>query len=837
MDDASVGGVRVMNQTFAYRGLSSAEARERLRIAGLNQIARESLLKRLEEVASVFADPMALMLGAGSVVYFLLGRKTEAIVLFAAIFPVLAIDVILEARSRGAVKKLAEAVSPRATVIRDGAEVEIDSALIVPGDLMLVSEGGVAHADGLVRIGANLTVDESQLTGEAEPQVKKAVEPGEKGEREDPDSQVYAGSPVLTGHGWTQVTATGAHTRYGVLAQLVAEASDRLTPLQQKTGRFVKWIVAIAVSLSAGLFLFGIARGEKVGEAFLSAISLAMSSVGEEFLIVLTTFLSLGAWRLRRYGVLVKWLASVETLGATTTICVDKTGTLTVGDFRVIAVVNFGQISEQRLLENAVLACEAAPADAIERAIFAHCASSHIDPDAVHLQWQLIRDHPFDLVGKHMSHVWRSKQYKDGSQIRIVAKGSVEGVLEHADISYDERVRVQAENEELASKGIRVLAIAGRDGLGEDNTREEDERGLRIYGLIGFSDPIRPEVPAAISECQRAGVRVKLITGDHAITAHAIADAAGIAHEGAGIITGAELDRLSQKQFDEAVERCSIFARVRPEQKYAIVDLLERAGEIVAMTGDGINDTPAMRRADIAISMGRRATEVARSVADLVLLEDDFTSIVSTIREGRHIYRNIQRAFLYLIGFKFMLVLTALVVPLAGLPILLLPVDLVWLELIVHPVSALALEGGKPTTELMRVGPRNPKEPLIKFRPALLSALCGCMLSMGAVLCYWGRLPSGESYARGVAMTIVIIGSLMMVLADYLRPRMKEKVKIPREMRFWLILACVALSLPLFMSVGFISSVLMIRPIAAADWALALCVCLLAVGWRAVTPW
>ena len=339
-------------------------------------------------------------------------------------------------------------------------------------------------------------------------------------------------------------------------------------------------------------------------------------------------------------------------------------------------------------------------------------------------------------------------------------------------------------------------------------------------------------MPAAIAECQRAGVRLKLITGDHALTAHAIADASGLAHADDGIITGSELDGLRQDLFDHAVRKHSIFARVRPDQKYAIVDALERAGEVVAMTGDGINDTPAMRRADIAISMGHRATEVARSVADLVLLEDSFIAMVTTIREGRAIYSNIQKAFRYLIGFKAMLVLTALVVPLANLPILLLPIDLVWLELIVHPVSALSNASADAGPELMLASPRDPRAQLVDQYSALVSAACGALLALGAVLIYWHRLPNGENYARAAAMVVVIGGSLMMVWAEYAAARTRGKVGLPDEARFWLVIGTVAISLPAFILVGPIASLLMLSPISASDWAISLLIALVAVGWR-----
>lgn len=817
-------------------GLTSAEAEARLRRFGLNELGRESPLARLKDRLAVLADPMALMLAAAAIVYHALGERTDALVLLGAIVPVLAVDVILERRSRAALKKLAEVVAPLATVMRDDAECEIASRLIVPGDLMLIDEGGVAHADGVLRSAAHLALDESQLTGEAEPVAKEALARNTDTSSAREASRIYMGSRAVSGHGWAEVTATGARTRYGAIAAMVSEAETRLTPLQIKTAAFVRTLVVGAVIAASWLFILWRMRGADSAHALLFALSLAMSAVSEEFLLVLTIFLSLGAWRLSRLGVLAKRLASVESLGATTVICLDKTGTLTAGDFVLSEHRPLEDgIGEDDLLEAAVLACEPDPADSIERTIVAHCAEHRVDVAAIHSRWRLIYDHPFDLVGKHMSHVWRAR---DGSRDRIVAKGALEGILEHCTLSDSERERAHERNREMARLGMRILAVAGRmtapGAAALSGVRADDERGLRLYGLLGFRDPMRPQVPAAVAESQRAGITLKLITGDHALTAHAVADEAGLTHSNEfGIITGPELADLDAASFDAVVRRCSIFARVMPEQKFAIVDALIRAGEVVAMTGDGINDAPAMRRADIAVSMGRRATEVARAVAGLVLLEDDFSAMVATIREGRQIYANIQRAFLYLIGFKVMLVAMALAAPLAGLPMLLAPVSLVWLELIVHPVSALAFEGESPSHDVMSDQPRNPNAPIVSRSAAIRSAISGSILAAGAVALFAYRLPQGHDYARTVAMVVAIAGSLAMVWAEYAGTQSWMSVKLPRRPQFWIVIALAALSLPLFIGIKPLAAILLISPISISDIGVALVVAIAAVLWRA----
>ncbi len=823
----------------ALAGLSSAEAAARLAEAGPNLLVRRARGARALELLRTLADPMALMLAGAAALYLLLGKTHEAAVLTAVIVPVLGVDVLMEARSRGALRKLESAVAPRTHVIRDGRATEIPSADLVPGDVLVIREGDILHADGVVRSAANLALDESQLTGEAEPQEKAPHTGAPAGA--GADSRFFAGSTVLTGHGLGEVTATGQRTRFGNIARLVGETALEPTPLQVKTARLVRWLVGVALALSVIVFAARWMGGAPLDDAFLYAISLAMSAVCEEVVLVLSLFLTLAALRLIRSGVLVKRLASVETLGATTVICMDKTGTLTAGRFTLDVHLAFDHgLAERALLEAAALACEPNAQDSLEREILEHCRRHGVPPEALHARWRLVHDYPFDMIGKHMAHVWTPAPDADGGDpaappARIVAKGALEGILEHCDLATRDRQRALAMHSELADRGMRVIAVAGRfarDGF--SGSRERDERGLELYGFLGFHDPLRPEVPAAVAQCQSAGVRLKLITGDHALTAHAVAEAAGLAHEDDLITTGAELTALSPERAAALARRASIFARVQPEQKYQIVDALVRAGEVVAMIGDGINDAPALRRAHIGVAMGRRGTEVARAAADLVLLNDDFAALVGTIREGRRVFGNLQHALRYLTAFKVALVALALSAPLLGLPILLLPVDLVWLELIVHPVSALAFEGEPGADDLMRRPPRDPGAPILGRPRALRSALSGALLAAVALAAYAARLDHGEAYARGAAMAVVVTGSLVLVWAELAGDRPWWSVGLPARRAFWVIALLVALSVPLFMTLGAVAGLLRIAPLAAGDWAMAIGAAFVPAVWRIV---
>jgi P-type Ca2+ transporter type 2C len=839
--------------TSPLPGLSVAEAAARLASVGPNRLVPEDPWAWLKETLAILADPMALMLGATATVYLLLGETRDGIILLLALIPVLGVDVFLHARSREALKQLAKVVAPRARVVRDSHEMEVPTQELVPGDVLALREGDVLHADGVVRWSANLTLDESQLTGEAVPQEKQPL--GNTTDGEVPEtSRFYAGSLVLAGHGYGEVATTGARTQYGHIARLVAEAQVEPTPLQKKTAKMVRTIGAVAGVVVVGVFALALYRGASSYQAFLAAISLAMAAVPEEFPLVFTLFLSLGAYRLGQRGVLVRRLASVETLGSTTVICTDKTGTLTTGQFALDMHLPSGLgVPEKSLLEAALLACEPHPTDTLERAIVAHCRDHGILPEVIHTQWHLVADYPFDSSGKHMSHVWTQSR-PDGSQIwRIVAKGALEGIVEHCELTPEEQSAVEATHATLAHQGIRVLAIAekvvttARAEAGEIRSltspeatgstiltdRATAERGLRFRGLLGFRDPLRPEVPAAVAECQAAGITVKLITGDHALTALAVADAAGIAHSSNGVLTGQQLDLADTDQLSAHVANASIFARVRPGQKSMIVEALKRAGGIVAMTGDGINDAPALRHANIGISMGPRATEVARASADLVLLDDNFTSLVATVREGRHVFANIQRAFLYLLAFHVPIFGLALVVPLLDLPLLLLPVHLVWLEMIVHPVSALIFEGEPAPPDLMQRPPRDPESPLLPFQLALPSLLSGVLLTAAVFGMYWMRLETGEIYARSGAIVVLILGSLVLIWAERAADRPWYSVPWPRTARFWIVWSGVAVSLPLFIHTPPIAETLGIGPLSIRDWMLAAGLAITSVGWRA----
>jgi Ca2+-transporting ATPase len=450
---------------------------------------------------------------------------------------------------------------------------------------------------------------------------------------------------------------------------------------------------------------------------------------------------------------------------------------------------------------------------------------------AMNASWALVRDYDFDAAGKHMSHVWHSLDTDDA--FLVAAKGAVEGVLAHCRLEPEERRAVLEANDRMARSGLRVLAVAGKKTgrLGAD--REEDERDLVAYGLLGFQDPLRPEVPGAVDECQRAGIRIKMITGDHKLTAHAVTEAAGIQHDDELMMVGEELTALREADRAARIDRTAVFARISPEQKFLIVDGLKKAGEIVAMTGDGVNDAPALRKADIGIAMGQRGTDVARATADLVLLDDNFASIVATVRQGRHILQNIQRAFLYLIAFHIPIVALAVLSPLLGVPLVLLPIHMVWLELIVHPVSALVFQAEPASASVMDRPPRRPDAPLLERGAIVRSALSGGMLAVVSFGMYWWGLSAfGEAQARALALVALLAGYQMLVFAERLALPELVVPRLPRTKMFWTVWWAASLSGVVILFVPQAAEVFRVTPPGAMQMLAAAALGVAAVGWR-----
>jgi len=812
-------------------GLTAAEAASLLALHGPNELTAARRPPLILRLLKPLADPMAVLLVVASVTYALLGDRFDATVTGVALVPIVLVTVILEGRAERALERLKRLTSPTATVIRDGVRATIPSAEVVPGDLLVVQEGDLLPADGTLVDGSQLMVDESLLTGESQPVTKDADD--SNGER-----AVYAGTTLLSGRGLVAVTATGMRTRHGAIGALLSEIEQPRTPLQRVVERFVKQLGVVALVFCTVVVAVDVLRGRGWPAAVIAGVSLAMAAIPEEFPMVYTLYLALGAWRLARDNALIRRLASAETLGATTVICTDKTGTLTYGRLEVGAVVPLGgevtpsgalplSPEAERVVEGAFLASESAPFDPLEQAVERFAAGAVLGHDA----WRaarLVRRYAFDPAAKLVSYV----RERDG-QAFLYAKGAVEGITARSRLSSAQRGQIEEANRALASAGMRVIAVAGR-ALPQAGDRETDESALDFFGLLAFSDPVRPNVRGSLEECRRAGVRVIMLTGDHPETARHVAATLGFPLDGGSAVSsGDRIDALDDAALAEMVAHTTVFARMRPEQKYRLVRALQSRGEVVAMTGDGTNDAPALREADIGVAMGKRGTEVAREAADLVLLDDDFTTIERAVRDGRRIFDNLMHAFSYLLAFHVPLLLSALVLPILGAPLLLLPVHLVWLELIVHPTASLVFEADPADAELMTRPPRTRTNGLIGRVAALRPLVSGTVLAAAVIAFYLVALAGGmrEPEARAAALATMIVGQLLLVLVerDPLRP--VWRTSLTANPTLLLVVALSLASVVAAVQIPAVNQLVELAPLDATQWLIAVALAAAATLW------
>ncbi len=782
-------------------GLTAAEARERLAAEGPNALPVSGRRDTLAIVLGVVREPMFLLLIAGAVLYLLLGDVREALVLAASIVVVTLITVVQERKAERALEALRDLSSPRAVVVRDGREERIAGAGVVRGDLIVLSEGDRVPADALLVAANDLVVDESLLTGESVPVVKHAGDGAD-----DRDAHVYSGTLVVKGHGRAEVVATGARAEFGRIGAALAGVESEKTTLERETGRIVRFIAVFAVGLSVLLAGFYMAtRGEPLS-GILAGITLAMAILPEEFPVVLTVFLALGAWRIARRGVLTRRMPAIEMLGAATVLCVDKTGTLTENRMTVVGAFDRGDgwhapgaeppPAVARLLDAAAFACELHPFDPMDRAVLAAAERASPATPGRRAEWRLERDYPFGADFLAMCHAWRSPS----GEARVVVKGAPETVLPLCDLDDEARAAALAEAASSAARGVRLLAVGETPWLEGPWPDEPSGYRFRWLGFVALADPLRASVPEAVALCRRAGIRVVMITGDHAATALAIARQAGIPDAG-GVLTGADVARMDDAQLAAAAQRTCVFARILPEQKLRLVAAYKAGGEVVAMTGDGVNDAPALKAAHIGVAMGRRGTDVAREAAALVLLEDDFGSIVETVRLGRRIYTNIRNAMVYLLAVHVPIAGMSFLPLVFGWPMFIFPVHVVFLEFVIDPACSIVFEAEGSESDAMERPPRDPAEPLFSARMLAGSLALGAGVLAATCVAYGWAAASGraEAEVRSFGFAAIVFGNLALILASRAREgSIVATLARPNRALWWVIagtLAALAASL------------------------------------------
>ena len=747
-------------------GLSTQEASRRLGQYGYNELPAAQPKNIWRIAAEVMREPMFLLLIACGTLYMLLGEMGEGAILLSSTLIIISITFYQYRKTERALEALRNMASPPALVLRDGLEIRIPGRELVPDDVVLLHEGDRVPADALVLESNHLCVDESLLTGESMPVEKQAM-----GQLSDETQHVYSGTLVVSGRARVCVTHTGIHTRFGSIGKAIESIAHDSTRLQKEMALLIRRLFIIGGLLSMLVVVaFYFTKGNFIA-SLLNGLAASMAFLPEEFPVVLTIFLALGAWRLSAQKVLTRKSSAIETLGAATVLCSDKTGTITENKMQVAAIacgeiknreefINAKSDSVTELLSTAFLASHPNPVDPMEKAIAELIAELKASTDV----GPCVHEYPFANDTLAMARV-----YLHNTLHRIALKGAPEAVFRLCRLPQQEEDNVTQQMHALAERGFRVLGVGQADAAIWDTFPATlDDIPFRFCGLLAFEDPVRLEVPAAVAECHRAGIKVLMITGDFPATASSIAQQINLPNP-EKVLSGSQLITLSDEALIRAIEGVHVFARVSPEQKLRIVQALKNRGEIVAMTGDGVNDAPALKAADIGISMGKKGTDVAREASSLVLLDDNFASIVAAIRSGRRIFDNLQKAMAYIIAIHIPIIgLVLLPAFWADLPVLLMPLHIVFMELIIDPVCSVAFESEQEERGIMDRAPRSTEQKFFGMQSILASAARGLLLLATVMSVYFSTLNEGHSAAevRALAFSTLIVGNVFLILSS-----------------------------------------------------------------------
>lgn len=849
MSQETTTSARKADSTLGLRGLvglSEDDARQRLEAEGPNELPTEKERGVLAIALEVVREPMFLMLVAAGAIYLLMGEPADALMLLGFVFVVMTITIVQERRTERALDALRDLSSPRALVIRDGIQRKIAGREVVRGDLIVLAEGDRVPADAILRRALNLATDESLLTGESVPVRKLPSVDTTALDKPGGDDlpSVFSGTLVTAGQGIAEVIAIGAHSELGKIGRALKKVVPEATLLQKETQRLVRVFAAVGLCACAVVVVtFALTRGggaEAWKQGLLAGIALAMATLPEEFPVVLTVFLALGAWRISRSNVLTRRMPAIEMLGAATVLCVDKTGTLTQNRMTLRKLAFGGEVVDltearelterfRELLAFSVLSSRRDPFDPMEKALHEAGERWLGGSSYQHSSWSLIREYPLSPELLAVSHAW-----KTGHALEIVVgtKGAPEAIAELCHLEPEERASLLREVATLASAGLRVLGVAKAQTTEAALPGAHRDLRLTFVGLVGLEDPLRSTVPPAVAECTTAGVRVIMITGDYPATALSIARQAGLA-PGDQALTGAEVERMSDSELARRVKDVRVFARVVPEQKLRIIDALKSAGEIVAMTGDGVNDAPALKSAHVGIAMGGRGTDVAREAASLVLLDDDFSSIVAAIRLGRRIFDNIKKAITFIVAVHVPIVgLSMIPVFVPSWPLLLFPVHIVFLELIIDPSCSLIFEAEEEEDDVMRRRPRSPDEHLFAWSTvgvALAQGLSVLAACIGVFLV--ARQEHAPDAARGLTFATLVVAFLAVILVNRSWARSALSMFRARNAALrWVLLGTTGL-LAIVLFVPAAQGLLHFAPLHPTDLALALGAGVMCVAW------
>lgn len=708
---------------------------------------------------------MFLLLLVAALIYFFLGEPQDGAIMLVFVVVIIAIEIYQEWKTDQTLRALKDLSAPKIKVERDQKVYNILSRELVPGDIVFIEEGVKIPADGSVVQANDLRVDESSLTGEAQA-VWKHTASNETTTDYWRTDFVYTGTLVTTGSATILVEKTGAETEYGKIGKHLVEAKPERSPLEKQINHLVKICAGVAIVLLvlvAGITFFntaGLALHDRIVESILSGITLAMAMIPEEFPVVLTVFLSMGAWRLAKKQSLIRKLPAIETMGALSVLAVDKTGTITENNMTVSTL--WTNHLTERLAEIMGLASETDPYDPMEMAMLAYNETLGLTKERL-FDGELLTEYSFTDELKMMGHVWKKSE-----EVVVAAKGSPESILAISLGSEDEKAAIRQKIDEFARQGLRVIAVGEQRVTQETIPETITDCTLTFLGLVGLVDPPRAGVKEEIARCQKAGIKVVMITGDNGVTAQAIAKQVGI-NGATHYLTGQEIDRMTQEELEEKVRDSTVFSRVTPEHKMKIIQAFKANGEVVAMTGDGVNDAPALKYADVGIAMGQRGSEVSREAADLILLDDNFSTILNTIKDGRRIYDNLVKAVGYILVIHIPIALAALFGPLMGLTqaaLFLLPIHVVLLELVIDPTCSVVLERQVAEADIMTRPPRDPNEKLLSKRLVVKSVLQGLMIFIASFGVFYFTLSqdqSNDELARTMGLAVLIVANLFLV--------------------------------------------------------------------------
>jgi Ca2+-transporting ATPase len=788
---------RLGNLLGSDQGLTAEELAARRSLFGFNDIVEAPPARWADLIRDTARDPMIWFLLGTSLLFAFLGEYTEAVILLLALVPLASMDAYLHRRTQASTQGLASRLAARAKVLRDGATTEVPARDLVPGDLALLAPGELFPADGLIVAGTELQADESALTGEAYPVRKQPIDPKAlPGGDVDERHWAFAGTRLLTGQAHLRVTHTGGETLYGEIVRSALAGAHARTPLQTAIGGLVAILLIAALIVCVALAAIRLLQGHGLIDAFLSAVTLAVAALPEEFPVVFTFFLGVGVFRLARRQALVRRAVAVENIGRITCICSDKTGTLTEGRLVLAHREPVPGGSPEALVRLAAIAARGDSGDPLDRALVDAAGPS---------DFRRLATFPFTEDRRRETAVARMP---DGRCLAVV-KGAPETVLRMCRLEDVEAAGWRQKIEGFAATGHKVIACAAQPLDEASWPGGEPDRGYAFEGVLAFEDRVRPGVKEAVQACQAAGIRVIMVTGDHPATAEAIAREIGMGGASPVVMMGDQAARPRAMRWEGA----DVIARAIPSQKLELVRDLQAAGEIVAVTGDGVNDVPALQAADIGIAMGGRGTRSAREVAAIVLLDDNFRTIVRAIAEGRQLFRNLQLSFAYLLMVHIPLVLSAAIIPLAGYPLLYLPIHIVWLELIIHPTALLVFQELPTTAELMPVQ-RHAESRFFGIGSWLAIGTVGALITATVVFGYDFALGGGGDveHARAMALVALIVAGATITATLSSLSSWAARV---------VVLASLA-SLGALVQIPTLASLVHLRPLHLNDWALAI---------------